>query len=146
MKKTTLRKILSIILCTMLVAALAMGTMGCGKKVDEPNNGPVTMENGATLGSGKTSFTFTVVNGEGKEISATIKTDKENVGDALVELGLVSGEDSEYGLMVDTVNGETWKYNETGKYWAFYINGEYATTGVDSTPITEGSTYTLKVE
>jgi len=31
-------------------------------------------------------------------------------------------------------------------YWAFYINGEYASTGVDSTNIEEGSTYTFKVE
>ena len=30
--------------------------------------------------------------------------------------------------------------------WAFYINGEYAMTGVDSTEITEGAEYTFKVE
>ena len=45
-----------------------------------------------------------------------------------------------------TVNGETVNYNETGKYWAFYIDGEYAQTGVDSTPVTAGATYTFKVE
>ena len=48
--------------------------------------------------------------------------------------------------MVDTVNGETWSYAESGKYWAFYIDGEYANTGVDSTPVTAGSNYTFKVE
>ena len=26
-------------------------------------------------------------------------------------------------------------------YWAFYENGEYASTGVDSTPIQDGATY-----
>ena len=31
-------------------------------------------------------------------------------------------------------------------YWAFYVNGEYASTGVDSTPVNEGDTYEFKVE
>ena len=87
-----------------------------------------------------------MVNGEGKEITVSINTDKETVGEALTDLGLIFGEDSEYGLMVDTVNGETWSYAESGKYWAFYIDGEYANTGVDSTPVTAGSNYTFKVE
>ena len=123
-----------------------MGTLGCSKAPEATDSGVVTMEDGATLGQGAVSFTFTVVNGEGKEITVTINTDKETVGEALTDLGLISGEDSEYGLMVDTVNGETWNYAESGKYWALYIDGEYANTGVDSTPVTAGSNYTFKVE
>ena len=146
MKHSIASKLLTSLLCVLLAAALALGTLGCSKAPEANDSGVVTMENGATLGKGAVSFTFTVVNGEGKEITATINTDKETVGEALTDLGLVSGEDSEYGLMVDTVNGETWSYAETGKYWAFYIDGEYANTGVDSTPVTAGSNYTFKVE
>ena len=146
MKHSIAKRLLTSLLCVLLAAALALGTLGCSKASETNDSGVVTVEDGATLGKGAVSFTFTVVNGEGKEITVTINTDKETVGEALTDLGLVSGEDSEYGLMVDTVNGETWSYAETGKYWAFYIDGEYAMTGVDSTPVTAGSNYTFKVE
>ena len=146
MKHSIGKRLLTSLLCVLLAAALALGTLGCSKAPETNDSGVVTVEDGATLGKGAVSFTFTVVNGEGKEITATINTDKETVGEALTDLGLVSGEDSEYGLMVDTVNGETWSYAETGKYWAFYIDGEYAMTGVDSTPVTAGAAYTFKVE
>ena len=59
---------------------------------------------------------------------------------------LIAGEDSEYGLYVKTVNGVTVDYDTDGKYWAFYVDGEYAATGVDSTDITAGATYTFKAE
>ena len=71
---------------------------------------------------------------------------KTTVGDALVELGMIEGEESEYGLYVKTVNGVTADYDKDGVYWAFYIDGEYASSGVDSTEITEGSTYSFKME
>ena len=61
-------------------------------------------------------------------------------------VGLGAGEDSEYGLYVKTVNGVTVDYDQDGKYWAFYVDGEYAATGVDSTDITAGATYTFKAE
>ena len=146
MKHSIGKRLLTSLLCVLLAAALALGTLGCSKAPETNDSGVVTVEDGATLGQGAVSFTFTVVNGEGKEITVTINTDKETVGEALTDLGLVSGEDSEYGLMVDTVNGETWSYAETGKYWALYIDGEYAMTGVDSTPVTAGANYTFKVE
>ena len=61
-------------------------------------------------------------------------------------MGLIAGEDSDYGLYVKTVNGVTVDYDTDGKYWAFYVDGEYAATGVDSTDITAGATYTFKAE
>ena len=89
---------------------------------------------------------FTVVDKDGNEANFEIHTDKEIVGDALLEVGIIAGEESEYGLFVKTVNGITADYNTDGTYWAFYINGEYAVSGVDTTPISEGETYTFKVE
>ena len=73
-------------------------------------------------------------------------TDKKMVGEALQECGLLEGEDGPYGLYVKTVNGITADYDVDQTYWAFYINGEYAMTGVDVTEITEGGSYSLKVE
>ena len=45
--------------------------------------------------------------------------------------------------MVKTVNGITADYNVDRSYWAFYINGEYAMTGVDGTEIKAGDAYRL---
>ena len=99
-----------------------------------------------SLGEGAVQFTFTVVDGDGNETSFDIHTDAETVGAALLEQNLIAGEDSEYGLYVKTVNGITADYDTDGTYWAFYVNGEYAMTGVDSTPVENGAVYAFKVE
>ncbi len=145
MKHNT-KRILSVLVCVLLAAALALGTLGCKAVEKTEESTAAVMENGATLGTGATAFTFTVVDPDGKETTVTIKTDKTTVGEALVELGLVSGTESEYGLMVDTINGITLDYNTDGMYWAFYIDGEYAMTGVDSTDIVAGSVYAFQAE
>lgn len=98
------------------------------------------------LGEGQTVFTFNVTDADGNETNFEIHTDKETVGEALLELDLIAGEDSEYGLYVKTVNGITADYDKDQTYWAFYVNGEYAQTGVDSTNVTAGDTYSFKVE
>ena len=64
-------------------------------------------------------------------------------GEALLAEGLIAGSESEYGLYINTVNGIIADWDKDQTYWAFYVNGEYATTGVDSTEITEGATYGL---
>lgn len=99
-----------------------------------------------SLGEGAVQFTFTVVDGDGNETNFDIHTDAETVGAALLEQNLIAGDDSEYGLYVKTVNGITADYDTDGTYWAFYVNGEYAMTGVDSTPVEDGAVYAFKVE
>ncbi|MGM9599037.1 MAG: DUF4430 domain-containing protein [Faecousia sp.] len=147
MKNYSLQKVLSFLLCIVLIAAMALGTIGCSDTTANDTTATVgTMENGKVYGEGSTEFTFTVVDTEGKEVQATIRTDKTTVGEALLDLGLIAGEDGEYGLYVKTVNGTTLDYDKDGKYWAFYIDGEYAMTGVDSTEITAGSVYSFKAE
>lgn len=97
-------------------------------------DGVVILEDGKTYGEGATSFTFVVTDKDKDTVTVTVNTDEQTVGAALVALNLVSGSTSEYGLMVDTVNGITLDYNKDGMYWSFYINGEYAMTGVDAHP------------
>lgn len=74
-----------------------------------------------------------------------VSTDAEYLGDAIRETeGLeVSGTESEYGLMVDTVNGVVADYNENGAYWAFYVDGEYCMYGMDQQPIEDGQAYQI---
>lgn len=98
------------------------------------------------VGEGEVQFVFEIVDAEGSVTKMAVNTDKKTVGEALVDNGLVEGEDSEYGLYVKTVNGITADYDVDQTYWAFYIDGEYAMTGVDQTDIEAGSTYSFKVE
>lgn len=80
---------------------------------------------------------------EERSVLFTVKTDKATVGEALFEHGLIAGEEGQYGLYLKVVNGITADYDVDQSYWAFYINGEYAMTGVDGTPIDENATYKL---
>lgn len=153
MERKTYRKLPSLILCMVLIVAMALPATGCGGKTgngtaNETDSaaGTVVQAEGSVLGEGSREFGFTVVDREGNETNFEIHTEKETVGEALLELGMIAGEDSEYGLYVRTVNGITADYDKDGVYWAFYIDGEYAQTGVDSTAIAEGSHYSFKVE
>ena len=129
-----LKKTLSFFLCMVLLAAVALGTTGCSGNKPEPTDDV------------EKTLTFTVIDPEGKETAFEIKTAKALVGQALMEAGLIAGEEGQYGLYVKTVNGITLDYEKDGMYWAFYVDGEYGLTGVDLTEITEGVTYTFKAE
>lgn len=150
MQKTRLAKSLSLIVCIVLIAAMALLTTGCtdNKKTSEENppKKEAVQTEPTVLGEGETSFDFTVTNAAGEETAFEIHTDKTLVGEALQELDLLKGEEGPYGLYVKTVNGETHDYDQDGKYWAFYENGELAPKGVDMTEITEGTSYAFKAE
>jgi hypothetical protein len=131
MKKTVFKKILSAVLCFVLIAAMALTFASC-------------KDNGGQ--NGEKTFTFTVVDLNGNEKSEEITTNKKYVGEALMEKGIIEGETGDVGLYVKKVNGIVADYDVDGTYWAFYINGEYAMTGVDQTEIKDGETYTFKIE
>ena len=161
MTKTKIYNKLSLILCIVLIAAMALFTVGCNdnsstgevespKATQEQETTAASEETDASdvkvLGEGNTEFFFNVVDNAGNETKFEIHTDETVVGDALIKLELISGEAGDYGLYVKEVNGIKADYDVDGTYWAFYINGEYAMTGVDSTDITAGATYSFKVE
>ena len=145
MKQTKFLKVLSFVLCIVLVAAMALCTTACS---DNKNAEQETVQTTAApnnsvkeLGKGAKSFSFSVVDKDGNKTAFLINTDKTTVGDALLELDLIAGDESEYGLYVKTVNGVTLDYDKDQMYWAFFVNGEYATSGVDTTDIDENAEY-----
>jgi len=144
MKTKQIKKVLSIFLCILLTAAIALSTMGCDKNPASQNGG--VSQSGGVVGTGAKQFDFTVIDENGNTTEFEVHTDKTTVGEALLELGLINGDESEFGLYVKTVNSITADYDTDGSYWAFYINGEYALSGVDTTDITEGNVYTFKIE
>ena len=95
-------------------------------------------------GTGAVSFCLTVTDLDGTQKEFVVKTDRKNVADALVEVGLVSGEDSEYGLYIKVVNGITADYNVDGSYWSLLVNGEMSMVGASSVSVTEGLRVELK--
>ena len=46
--------------------------------------------------------------------------------------------------MISTVDGELADWNVDQGYWALYIGEEYATTGIDLTPIHDGDSFSLE--
>lgn len=144
----------SAFLLLVLIAAIAFSAVGCDEKKDGDTAMTTTAAvttTGATtaataVGEGTTGFMFKVVHLDGSEKLFNVSTNKTKVGDALMESGLISGENGPYGLYVKTVDGELVDYDIHGKYWAFYVDGAYAPTGVDTTNIEAGKTYEFRAE
>ena len=87
------------------------------------------------------SIVLEVVHGDGGSKDFTIQTDSENLRGALEqEEGLIAGSESEYGLYVETVDGETADMNNQ-EWWCFTKGGEMLMTGVDDTMIADGEHY-----
>lgn len=139
--KKSVKMIVSLLLITVMMTFLA----ACGAPAEDEIE-LITVTDGEVIGEGGVEFPLTITDAEGTSIDITVKTDEDTVGGALVALGLIAGEDSEYGLYIKTVNGVTLDFEQDGMYWAFYIDGAYAITGVDQTEITADFSYELKAE
>ena len=141
MQKSMMGKWIALLLAAMILLA------ACGP-AQTSSAQPVSSaaaQSGAAIekGEGQTAFTLQVVGADGQQTDFASHTDEKTVGAALLKLELVAGENSQYGLYVKTVNGVTADFDKDKTYWAFYIDGEYASTGVDSTNIEAGKTYSF---
>ncbi len=167
MKHTWMSRAVSIILCLMLAAATACTATGCHTPEtpqtpdttettvttaaptaasDDPIDPTLDPDGPIVIGEGETSFALTVTDLDGLSATFEIRTNKTTVGEALLEHGVIEGEEGPYGLYVTAVNCVTLDYDTDGAYWAFYVNGEYATSGVDATPIETGASYEMRAE
>lgn len=142
-----LQKCLSAVLCLALIAAMALTFTACTDTASDATSAPTSSASQPTaLGKGATAFNLQVVDKDGRMTAFVINTDETTVGAALQKVDLIEGEMGDYGLYLKTVNGITADYDADKTYWAFYIGGEYAMTGVDQTDVVAGETYVLKVE
>lgn len=99
-----------------------------------------------TIGTGVKAFLFTVTKADGSQHVFHVSTNKTTVGDALCELGLIGGDEDQYGLYVKVVDGVTADYDDDGTYWAFYIDGAYASAGISRTEIDPDASYEMRIE
>lgn len=137
--KQTVIRLLSPVFCLVFVFSM----LSCSRRAETDDlwkNASYTSD--TELGSGAKSLPVEI-KVKDHTVKCTVHTDSDTVGAALLENGLISGEQGDYGLYIKSVNGITADYDIDQSYWAFYINGEYAMTGVDSTAITKGDSYQL---
>ena len=144
MKHHNTKKLLALVLSFVLIAAAAL--TGCSGAPTETTGATGQVANTTELGEGSKTFELTVEDKEGVIHSYRIHTDEEMVGFALIAHELIEGEQGQYGMYIKSVLGQTLDYETDGMYWAFYVNGEYALTGVDQTPIQADTAYLLKAE
>ena len=94
---------------------------------------------------GSTDITIEVTNQAGESKEYEVKTDAEFLMAAVEETKdlEVLGEEGPYGMMIESVNGETAIYEEDGAYWSIMVNGEYGMNGIDSQPVEDGDEFQL---
>ncbi len=93
---------------------------------------------------GSKSITIEVINQAQESTMYELKTDAEFLRQAMEEAeGLeFSGTESQYGLTVETINGEGTDFNN-GSYWSFYVNDAYCNYGIDTQPVLDGDAFQI---
>lgn len=125
------KKLLVFLLVLTTVVAMFCG---CGKKKAKESEP-------APEAAGK-KITVTVIHADGTSKDFEYETNAENFGDVLREEKLAEGQESETGLFVTTVDGETADDSQQ-QWWKVSVNGEMAQKGVDETPVNDGDTFEL---
>ena len=133
---------LSVSLLPVILLLCMVMLTGCKNNDTAPLWNSAAYTEDKELGTG-VNTTVVEVEVQDKKVLFTVHTDADTVGAALIENGLISGEQGAYGLYVKTVNGILADYDQDQSYWAFYIGDDLAASGVDLTEITEGAVYRL---
>ncbi len=137
--KNTIKSTLSILLAVMMVVCM----VSCGETIDKEGLWEnATYRKDMEFGKGAKTAVVEVKIAD-QIVTFTIHTDKETVGEAMFEHGLISGDQGEFGLYIKAVNGITADYDIDQSYWAFTKGGEYMMTGVDGTEFADGEHYEL---
>jgi len=146
MKKKATVKTLQITMLAVLSIMLIV-LVACDG-ADAPPSAQSEAQSGLTdqipeqdIGQGSTVFRFEVKDNTGTVTAWNVHTDKTTVGDALLEVGLIDGDVSEFGLFVLEVNGLVADFSANNAWWALYIDAEMAMIGVDSVEIEPGKVY-----
>lgn len=96
---------------------------------------------------GSKEVTLEVIDSEETSVVYELRTDAEylvDVMDEAKEQGFTyEGEESDYGLMINSVNGEEAVYETDSAYWAFFVNGEYCNYGVSEQPVEDGDEFQI---
>ena len=95
---------------------------------------------------GEKTITVVVVHSDGTEKTFVYHTDEEYLATVLQAEGLIEGYEDQYGFVMEKVDGEAAVWETDSAYWSLYIGQEYATSGVSTTPVYDGSVFKLVYE
>ncbi|MBO5859717.1 MAG: DUF4430 domain-containing protein [Clostridia bacterium] len=111
---------------------------------------PVTLDSSYSSFGSKDNYKHAcyleIVYRDGSTQKYGVYANEDSLGKALYSMGIIDGTEGPYGLMVESVLGLEYIYETRGYAWMLYVNGELATSGIDSIMIEDGATYSLKVE
>ena len=91
-----------------------------------------------TVGKGEKTVTVEIVAAE-QSITLTLKTDKNDLGTALYELGIINDP-----AFFDTCNGILASWEKDQAYWAFKQNGKMLNYGVNDAKISGGESFSIE--
>lgn len=91
--------------------------------------------------AGAKTVTVEVTHADGSTAEFTYQTDLEYLGELLQQEGLISGSPGDFGLFVETVDGETVDYATNQSWWRLTCNGQDALTGADAVVLHDGDRY-----
>lgn len=96
---------------------------------------------------GSKAITIEVVNKAGESTVYALKTDALYLEQAMEEAksqGLTyEGSQTEYGLTISAINGETADFTVDSAYWSFYVNNDYCNYGVSEQPVEDGDAFQI---
>lgn len=151
-KRTNTARGLSLLLVLLLTLSAFAGCSGGGNSSDsQPSSqtgsavsAPASSAGGQSSDNASVSVKtviLEVVHKDGSKKEFTMETEAENLRAALEQEKLIEGEESDYGLFVKTVDGET--VDDANEEWWKLTDkdGEMTPTGVDDTKIADGDVY-----
>lgn len=120
----TAKRIIAVIALLVLIAAAAFAYLHFSPKAQE----------------GDKCLSVLVIHGDGGQNTLIVQTDADTLRGALEPDGIIQGDESEYGMFVKTVDGET-ADDSLQQWWCITKGGEQLMTGVDDTVIADGEQY-----
>ena len=138
-----MKKMIRSVVLVALVLSFVLCLVSCNEKIDAEGLWEnATYRSDKEFGKGEKTVEVEV-KVEEQSVTFTIHTDADTLGAALLEHGLIAGEDGQFGIYVKTVNGILADYDVNKSYWGFYQNGEYLMSGVDTTAIVGGEHFEI---
>ena len=138
-----MKKMIRSVVLVALVLSFVLCLVSCNEKIDAEGLWEnATYRSDKEFGKGEKTVEVEV-KVEEQSVTFTIHTDADTLGEALLEHGLIAGEDGQFGIYVKTVNGILADYDVNKSYWGFYQNGEYLMSGVDTTAIVGGEHFEI---
>ena len=123
-----------------VIALICIVALLCACSVELPLSGG---KEPAASGEEKT-FTIQVVHADGTMMEKKLTTQQTYLANALFDAGLLTEKDALETGMYTIVDGEEASWAKDQAYWGFYVDGQYAVEGMNTTEIRDGAVYKLE--